>query len=336
MTQDKNNNDQNNSNIKPHDSFFKGSMGNKKLAEEFLKNYLPKDLESITDFNSIEIQKESFIENDLKSSYVDVLFKARINDRPGYFYLLCEHQSAGEYLMSFRLQKYMHKISDIHIKNHPKDKYLPIIYPIVVYANKSKYNQPKSILDLYDPKFRELAKKTLIEDFKLIDLTQINDEELQNSQYSGFMLSLLKHIRDKELRKFFELEKLRIKIISESNMDLIELALYYILKFRDDIGYDPVLEFKSAVSQSKSEEIMTIMERIEQENFRKGIVQGIEKGIVQGIEKGREEGIEKGREEGIEKGREEVAKAMLLDGDSIEKISRITGLSVSSIQKLKQ
>jgi len=42
---------------------------------------------------------------------------------------------------------------------------------------------------------------------------------------------------------------------------------------------------------------------------------------------------------GIEKGKNkkaiEIAKAMLLDGDAIEKISKITGLSVKEIEKLK-
>jgi predicted transposase/invertase (TIGR01784 family) len=42
---------------------------------------------------------------------------------------------------------------------------------------------------------------------------------------------------------------------------------------------------------------------------------------------------------GIEKGKNkkaiEIAKAMLLDGDAIEKISKITGLTVKEIEKLK-
>ncbi len=42
---------------------------------------------------------------------------------------------------------------------------------------------------------------------------------------------------------------------------------------------------------------------------------------------------------GIEKGKTEekmkIARAMLLDGDAIEKISKITGLTVKEIEKLK-
>jgi len=49
-------------------------------------------------------------------------------------------------------------------------------------------------------------------------------------------------------------------------------------------------------------------------------------------------GIEKGREEGIEKGREmekiEIAKNSLNLGIEIEKIAKITGLTVEEVKKL--
>ena len=40
-----------------------------------------------------------------------------------------------------------------------------------------------------------------------------------------------------------------------------------------------------------------------------------------------EEGREKGRKEGIVKGKLETARAMFLEGDSLEKIARVTGIS---------
>ena len=46
-------------------------------------------------------------------------------------------------------------------------------------------------------------------------------------------------------------------------------------------------------------------------------------------------GIEKGIEKGKTEEKMEIARAMLLDGDAIEKISKITGLSVKEIEKLK-
>lgn len=46
-------------------------------------------------------------------------------------------------------------------------------------------------------------------------------------------------------------------------------------------------------------------------------------------------GIERGIEKGKTEEKMEIARAMLLDGDAIEKISKITGLTVKEIEKLK-
>ncbi len=50
--------------------------------------------------------------------------------------------------------------------------------------------------------------------------------------------------------------------------------------------------------------------------------------------RGIEKGMEKGREEGIEKGKTELIKMMLSQGNSVDTISKITGLPASEIQKL--
>ena len=71
-----------------------------------------------------------------------------------------------------------------------------------------------------------------------------------------------------------------------------------------------------------------------------GIERGIEIGIEKGMEKGMEKGIEKGMEKGIVKGMEEgkmeVAKNLLSIGDSIEKITKVTGLTREEVESLKR
>jgi predicted transposase/invertase (TIGR01784 family) len=75
--------------------------------------------------------------------------------------------------------------------------------------------------------------------------------------------------------------------------------------------------------------------RIEANTLKKTAEKAKEEGIAEGISIGEARGIEKGREEGETKKAIEIAKAMLLDRDSIEKISKITGLTVKEIEKLK-
>jgi len=60
-----------------------------------------------------------------------------------------------------------------------------------------------------------------------------------------------------------------------------------------------------------------------------------EEGIQDGIKIGKQDGIKIGEARGEAKGRLEIAHSMLLDGDSVQKIVRITGISVSEIERLK-
>jgi len=85
------------------------------------------------------------------------------------------------------------------------------------------------------------------------------------------------------------------------------------------------------------------MDELYQRGVDFGRVEGREEGIgigrEEGIGIGREEGIGIGREEGIGIGRQEqcieIAKAMLIDGEPIEKIIRYTPLKKSEIEKLR-
>ncbi|MCB0369633.1 MAG: hypothetical protein KDD45_09360, partial [Bdellovibrionales bacterium] len=52
------------------------------------------------------------------------------------------------------------------------------------------------------------------------------------------------------------------------------------------------------------------------------------------IDQAEARGEARGEAKGIAKEKIEIAKAMLLDGDSIEKVAKITGLTINDIQKL--
>jgi predicted transposase/invertase (TIGR01784 family) len=61
---------------------------------------------------------------------------------------------------------------------------------------------------------------------------------------------------------------------------------------------------------------------------------GLEQGIQQGIQQGIHQGIQQGIHQGILHGKIEIARAMKLEGDSTEKIIRLTGLAKEEIDSL--
>lgn len=82
-------------------------MTNPKVAEEFFKANLPAHIKKAIDFSSINLQKESFIDDNLKLQIADLLYSVKFNGQPGFLYLLLEHASKPDPLLSFRMLKYM-------------------------------------------------------------------------------------------------------------------------------------------------------------------------------------------------------------------------------------
>lgn len=77
----------------PHDKFFKETLGNIEVAKSFLHHYLPSEITKMVDRDTLYPEKDSFIDEELKERFSDLLFSANISGRAGYTYFLFEHKS---------------------------------------------------------------------------------------------------------------------------------------------------------------------------------------------------------------------------------------------------
>jgi len=100
----------------PHDRLTRALMGNSKVIEEFFKKNLPEKIKKVIDFSSMELCKESFIDDSLRLKCVDLLYEAKFNGKPGFLYLLIEHASKPDSLLPFRMSKYVMAIMEEHLK----------------------------------------------------------------------------------------------------------------------------------------------------------------------------------------------------------------------------
>lgn len=191
--------------IKPkHDKLFRKALENPMVAHEFFDAHLPSSVRGVIDLNSLKMEKESFVEQNLRSSISDILFSVKCADSDGYVYLLTEHQSRSDHFMAFRLLKYITNIMDRHKALHPKAKHLPFIFPIVFYNGKQKYNAPMNLWDLFEDKHKKLAKEVWTNDYCLINVQDIPDEEFKTRAWSGIMEFFLKNIWNREILKKFD------------------------------------------------------------------------------------------------------------------------------------
>ena len=57
----------------PHDRFFKEVWSRKDVGQDFLRHYLPAEVVDLLDLRSLELSKESFIDEQLRGHYSDML-----------------------------------------------------------------------------------------------------------------------------------------------------------------------------------------------------------------------------------------------------------------------
>jgi predicted transposase/invertase (TIGR01784 family) len=308
-----------------HDQLFRKALENPIVAKEFFQAHLPKRIQAIVDTSTLKMEKDSFIEQNLKNSISDVLFSIKAGNSDGYLYLLLEHQSTPDHFMAFRLLRYMVNICSRHLTLNKDTKHLPFVYPMIFFNGKKQYNVPRNIWDLFDNSI--LTKEIWSNDLKVINVHDIPDDELKKRAWSGIMEFFLKHIHERELlNRWQEVAELLPQFAKVSiGFDYIETVLFYTLtKIKQDDRIELENLLVSKLNQDTGKKLMKSLAKHWED-------EGIQKGIERGIQKGKSEGIQ----EGATNKAIEIATNMLRQNLDTKLISQVTGLSSEQINKLK-
>ncbi|MCW2482961.1 Rpn family recombination-promoting nuclease/putative transposase, partial [Candidatus Symbiopectobacterium sp. NZEC135] len=157
-----------------------------------------------------------------------------------------------------------------------------------------------------------LARQLYSEDFSLVDVTIIPDEDIMQHRSMAALTLIQKHIRERDLS---DLMDRLVTIMLTTNMtrqQVISLINYMVQAGNTSNAEAYVRQLAQRVPQH-GDELMTIAEQLEQK--------GIEKGIEQGIEKGEREATLK------------IARAMLQKGMDFATIMEMTELSKEDLAK---
>ena len=257
----------------PHDHFFKKVFSQKEIAQDFIENYLPKELTKIINTKELEIVKDSFIDKELQNSFSDMIYKVEINNNPGYLYLLFEHKSYPDKLISFQLLKYLTKIWDLHLKQNNTNK-LPFILPLVVYHGREKYNISLKFSSL-------LAKEKNLEEYipnykyLLYDFSQYSHNEIIGSVQSRLFLKIIQNIFkddfEKELDEIFSL--FRELKDTDTVLEYFETAMRYIINVRE-ISIQNLKNKVNNTIPERSGDLMSLGEKLRKEGKLEGKKEG--------------------------------------------------------------
>nr|WP_172686769.1 Rpn family recombination-promoting nuclease/putative transposase [Rickettsia endosymbiont of Ixodes pacificus]AKS10323.1 putative transposase [Rickettsia endosymbiont of Ixodes pacificus] len=316
-----------------HDELFKKVMSEPVAAREFLEHYLPTSFKNKINLNSVKIEKESFVTEDLRKRLSDVVYSVSLkndnikdnttdnvdNDK-AYVYVLM-HQSSSDYWIAFRLWQYMlllcERRKDANKNNNikqEKDNKLPLICPIVVYANDKPYNAPRSFWELFEDS--KTAKGLMSDEYLLVDLQKQSDDEIEKKQHLGMMEYMLKHIKARDILNLWQslLEKFESSIEVDKKNGFIYIK--WLLWYSD-----------AKVSEDKQVELAKIIAKHLNKADQEGLMRTIADKYI-------DEGIAQGMQIGEAKRTMEVAKNMLSNNYSIPEVARITGLSIQELNKL--
>jgi len=273
--------------IKQHDEFARKYLNNLDAGKEFLETYLAPEIKDKCNLNSISISSGSYIEDDLKAHVSDIVYKVDLKDTSAgcaYVYALIEHQSTPLELMPFRILRYQIAIIQKHMDEYPEDK-LPLVAPIVFYNGAtSPYTYSAELADLFAD--RELFKRIGLGNFKLADLTVIQDDEILQHKKISLLELLLKHIHDRDLKatigsiiKGFQLAELY-----RVNPSLIQAAISYLLHGRERDELNPLIEELKQNLPKYGEEIMTYAEELRKEGEQKATLEIAKEFLKAGVD----------------------------------------------------
>jgi hypothetical protein len=136
------------------------------------------------DLDRLALAPGSFVDTSLQWRHTDLLFTAPFDGRDAFVYVLIEHQSSDDPLMAFRMLRYVVRIWDRYLDQHPGAARLPAVIPLVVYHQHDgrEWSSPTELTDLID--LDSTTVETMVEylpqfRFLLDDLASIDEHALR-------------------------------------------------------------------------------------------------------------------------------------------------------------
>ncbi len=254
----------------PHDALFKNFVTKPQTAYDLLDIHLPPALRKICDLKTLRLESGSFIENDLRACYSDVLYSLKTTAGDGYVYALIEHQSSPDKHMAFRLMRYAIAAMQSHLE--AGNDQLPLVIPILFYHGRvTPYPYPMSWLQAFS--VPTLAGQLYGGNFPLIDVTVIPDDEIMTHKHVAILELLQKHIRQRDLS---ELSDQLVMLIASgyTTEDQLKAAINYIIQVGDTADPEAFLRSLANRLPQHEESLMTIAQKLEQKGETRGEARG--------------------------------------------------------------
>ncbi|MGI5216840.1 Rpn family recombination-promoting nuclease/putative transposase [Nocardia sp. CA-290969] len=277
----------------PHDALFRYVMSRSVDVAGELRAVLPAALVARVDWDSLALEPGSYVSTGLRSRYSDVLFRARIDGRNSYIYLLVEHQSRPDRFMPLRMMEYVIRIWDRFLEDNPKAKLLPAVVPVVVHNSPvgRHWNTPTELVELIDvPAGLESALgdhlprlRLILDDLSRVDIKALRARELTPAARVMLVVQKVAPGNPNLGRDLLPLvDDLHALVAEPNGLDDLRCVVTYIFLVgetgEDELG--PVID---ELGPRAKEVIVTTAERLQAEGRAKGRVEGRVEGRAEAL-----------------------------------------------------
>lgn len=274
--------------VRPHDCFFKELLDRPTAIAELLRLFLKPEILRLLDLTHPELVDVDWVDAELREHFADRLYRVGVLNLPSadgvqpaascemFLCLLFEHKSHTEEFVALQVLRYMvQHWTRWHTEHNHQP--LPVIIPLVLYHGTARWRTPLEFESLFGQIPQPLEHFVPKFAYVLLDLSQVDDREIQGTTEVHAGLRLMKWI----LRPGLE-ERLTeiLKLLDPDRPTAVEY-LKTILQYVSTVKEWSTAEFRTVIENAYPHRSGSIMPTLAQ----------------QWIEQGREEGRVEGREE---------------------------------------
>jgi predicted transposase/invertase (TIGR01784 family) len=290
-----------------HNNIFIKTFSDPENMKILLKMALPKAIVRAIDFSEMNIDFTTYVSDDIKDYYSDIVVKTRMKTSDGEsipldIYILVEHKTEAKNKSLVQILKYLYHEWQ---KDVDQKKSLRVIIPLVFYHGKDPWNVPRSFVDQFDvsDEIKEylLNYRYILFDTKDWDFLAEENRELRDNVFLFTSLLLMKSAYNEDMEAVKAIFKLWHEKGFISNKEKVIFFLIYVAYIRDI----PLEQLGKTLEECK----------IEGGDMMQTLARQLKK-------------------EGKKEEKIETAKRMLLNDFSMEQVITVTGLTEKEVKAL--
>ena len=312
---------------KEHDKIIKRVFQSKKEAARFISKVIERKIKP----RDLIVSQNSFVTSELRYREADIVYKIRNKN----VVILIEHQTRVDYRMAYRILNYQIEIMRANeVENPRKEDKECLVIPIVLYTGKEKWTAKNYIKEIQERLYEEkIIKRGEIElgtlgYYALVDVNNYTKEELLKEEGILSKIMLIEKERNTKdlVRTMFEIKE---KIQNDKNKEVVYTTME--LALNKKFGTKVARKIMEKIIGKESGDMLAVEEMVLKENKMLR-----DEGRKIGISEGKRIGISEGKRIGVSEGKSIMCINMLKMGYSIETISKISGMSVKKLERLKK